>query len=209
MTNFNFKYYKPTTLVGFIIISGTIINLLINYLTKEIQWFTYFSFPSTSAIIIMFLGIYDKFLWKRKILNFLVWIPNIQGRYEGDIIFQLPISNETTTMKCIVLVKQTASLVKINSFFKNEDRTNSTPSESKVANIVKEEDNTFSLIFTYENKGTPGGNNFAPHYGTNQLKFIDKRNEKLLFGYYYTNRTPQTKGEMKVKLINNNLHHEF
>lgn len=216
MTNINFKYYKANTLVGFILILGTIISILVFYLTKELAFLSkkiellqYFTFPATSVIVLMILKFYNKHLWKLKFFNHLVWIPNIKGRYEGEIYFTHPISKEKTTMKSIVIVHQTASVVKINSFFKKLDGTNTTPSESKVANIVKEDDNSFSLVYTYENKGTQGSDEFSPHYGTNHLKFIDTGKEKILTGYYYTNRNPQTKGEMKVKYINNNSHHEF
>ena len=209
MANINFKYYKPNALVGFILILGTIINFSIAYLTKEIVWFSHITFPTTSAIVFFILLFYNKHLWKYKFLNRLVWIPNIEGRYEGNIYFTHPISKEKATLKSIVIVHQTASIIKINSFFKKTDGTNTTPSESKIATIVKEDDNSFSLVFTYENKGTQGSNEFSPHYGTNHLKFIDTGKEKLLTGYYYTNRNPQTKGEMKVKYINDDLHHEF
>lgn len=84
-----------------------------------------------------------------------------------------------------------------------------TQSESITSNIVKEDDHTFAIYFTYKNEGTPDKNKYSPYYGTNYLKLIPDKNKNKLEGFYYTNRIPQTKGKISLKYQNNNLNHEF
>jgi len=199
-----FLHFKPSIIIGFILITGVAVHYVSDIFDKHLGISI-----SVISVVSIFLILLNEYLWKIKPFSWLFWIPNIQGRYKGEIKFIHPKTKEEMIMPTVIVVKQTASTIKINSFFKKLNGNNSTHSESKVANIVKEGDDTFSVIFTYENKGTPGNPEFAPHYGTNFLKLIEDGKDKILTGYYYTNRNPQTKGEITVKYINNKLNHEF
>jgi hypothetical protein len=205
----NFKYYKPTQLISFIILLGALIGFLSQYSPTLNNIPDFISIPSSSALIGFLIFSIDKWFWKFKIFGWLVDVPNISGKYEGYIRYKNPINGYEGELECIINIRQTSSNVVVSSFFKNLDGTNSTQSKSKIANIIKDEDNIYQLIFTYDNSGTPGSEKFPPHYGTNVLKLIVKNNEKILSGYYYTNRNPQTKGEMYIKHKENNIYDEF
>lgn len=204
MKNNYFLHFKPGIIIGFILILG------FGVYSANLYFQDSFGITlSVISIMTALMFVFNKFLWRHKPFKWLLWTPVLQGRYDGEIKFIHKKTNKEIIMPTVMVIMQTASSIKVNSFFKNPNGEKSTHSESKVASIVKEEDDTFSLIFTYENKGTPGNIEFAPHYGTNFLKLIENGKEKVLTGYYYTNRNPQTKGEITVKYKNNNLNHEF
>jgi len=205
----NFRYFKPALLVSLILILGIVINRLISILTESLPYAASVNFPTTSATILIILGILNKIGLNFKLTRFLFSVPNMQGRYKGLISFNHPIKEEDEKIPVTLKITQSGSSIKINSVFNKNNGESPTNSESKVANIVKEEDGTFSLIFTYENKGTLGSNEFSPHYGTNCLKFVEGEKNKQLIGHYYTDRIPQTKGKIKVQYIDNkNLNYE-
>jgi hypothetical protein len=84
-----------------------------------------------------------------------------------------------------------------------------TKSKSTVENIIKNDDDTFTIVLTYVNKGIVGHPNFQTHYGTNILNVIDNEEGLSLDGEYYTNRIPQTKGRISVKFISKKLKNHF
>lgn len=205
MNNLNFRYYNAQYFIGFILICGTLINLILStFLPKMGNWLNYYQFPATGLILIALLILIDKYLWKYKCFSWLISVPNLQGRYEGALHFTHPTNGKKSDLKCIMTIHQTASKIVVNTFFITEEGNKSSRSTSKVASIVKNTDDTYSLIFTYENRGN---GDFQPHYGTNVLQFIE--NDRVLNGNYYTNRIPQTKGEIGVEYVSEKLHQEF
>lgn len=205
MNNLNFRYYNAKHLVVFVLFAGTLINLILSKILPVVgSTFNYYQFPTTGLIVILLLVLINRYFWKHRLFSWLVNIPNLQGRYEGALHFIHPENGEKSSLKCTMTIHQTASKIVVNTFFITEDGDKSSRSTSKVANIVKNEDETFLLIFTYENKGS---DIFPPHYGTNVLQFIE--NDKVLNGTYYTNRIPQTKGHIGVQYVSDELHQEF
>lgn len=205
MSNLNFRYYNARYLVVFVLFTGTLISFILSKILPVVgSTFNYYQFPTTGLIVIVLLILINKYLWKHKLFSWLVNVPNLQGRYKGALHFTHPETSNKSSLRCTMTVHQTASKIVVNTFFITEDGKKSSRSTSKVANIVKNEDDTFSLIFTYENRGS---DIFPPHYGTNVLQFIEK--DKVLNGTYYTNRIPQTKGEIGVQYVSDELYQEF
>lgn len=110
----NFKYYKPKYLITSILVLGIVINLLIH---QSHNFPNILRFPTTGSIILALLLFYDKKLWKYRIFNLLVSIPNFEGRYKGKIQFIHPINNTKGYKKCTMIISQTASNIKIKTFF--------------------------------------------------------------------------------------------
>ena len=112
-------------------------------------------------------------------------------------------------MKHIKLINQNGSRITVSSFTIKADGTKSSLSVNKGMYVEKTEDEQhFRLIYNYLNKGSTE-QGFQPHYGTDNIKFIKKEDEKFLIGNYYTNRDPQTMGEIELKWVSNDLNHEF
>ena len=206
-----FKYYKANAIVGFIIISGSMIGFLMSLIIKHINQATdlsYYQYPTASIVLILFVALIDSKLWNKTIFRPLYAVPDLSGRYEGKISFINPINNKPDSKNCAVEVIQTGSKVKVNCYFQREKGKEKTPSKSIVETIVKNDDDSFSLVFMYQNSGSPGL--FGPHNGTNILDYICNDEGKFLKGVYYTDREPsQTRGKIEVKYISKNLKNEY
>jgi hypothetical protein len=205
-----FRYYKPNAIIGFIILSGSLIGMILTLIIKSINSvldLSYYQYPTASVFVGLLVLVIDRYWWNKKPFRFLFLVPDISGRYEGQIKYMNPKTKEMAEKKCAAEVFQTGSLIKFNCYFEKSDNSERTKSESLVETITKNEDDTFSLVFTYRNHGLP--NLFQEHSGTNILNFIENENGKFLKGIYYTNREPHTKGEMEVAYISNKLKHDF
>ena len=206
-----FRYYKPKALIVFILIFGTIINYVVNLLHSYLEEYGihYIQYPTTTAILFLLIVYVNKKQWKRAPLKYMYNVPDVSGRYEGEVIFKNPIKKEIQTKNCALEVKQTGSKLKIDCYFENEDKSENTLSNSLVESLIKNSNDTYSLVFTYNNNGNQV-KNLTQHYGTNILDFFENESGKYLKGIYYTNREPnQTKGEMKLKYITNKLKNEY
>lgn len=205
-----FRYYKPNLLIAFVLVLGTLISGFLSWIIplmhNELN-ISYYQFPATSVVVAGILSLINKYLWKFKPFKFLFWIPCIGGRYEGIIEYTNPITNKNENKKCAFEIIQTGSKIKINSYFEKTNGEEKSPSKSLVESVIKNDDDSYSLIFTYQNEGVQGC--FQPHSGTNILNYIQNEEGRFLKGIYYTNREPQTKGKMDVKFTTFNLKYDY
>jgi hypothetical protein len=208
MENNFFRYWKPQHLAGVILIIGTAVSYslawIVPILTNKLN-FSYYQFPATSAIVLLILSLINKHWWKYFPFRYFFWVPDMSGRYEGFIRYQLNGIEEEKL--CSVEVVQDGLKVKVNSYFQKSNGSEKSLSKSLVETIVSEDDGNYSIALTYRNQGITG--KFPEHCGTNILKFINNSNGKFLKGDYYTNRQPQTKGIMEVKLVTNKLKNDY
>lgn len=206
-----FRYYKPNLIIGFIVGFGSTLSVLLTFLIKTINQYTdiaYYQFPTVSIILGGIIIWIDKKLWRLFPFRYLFNIPKLGGRYEGRIFYLDVGDNNLPKHKdCALEVLQTGSKIKLNCYFSKNGNEERTPSESLIESVVKNEDDSYSLVFTYRNHGLAG--KFQEHSGTNILKFIENDEGKFLKGSYYTNREPQTKGEMEVKFVTNKLKKDY
>ena len=202
MQNGFFRYLNPRGVIALISFLSVGLYLLNRYLGTHIGIHL-----SVTALIVVIFGIIDRYFWKYPPFKCLYWIPDMSGRYEGMIRYSDPITGADDCKQCVVEVFQTGSKLKARCFFQHEWKQEQSESKSLEENIVKNDDDTWSLVFTYQNEGIPATPH--PHYGTNVLRFIQNGEGKFLKGYYYTNRTPQTKGSIEVKFLSNNLKNDF
>ncbi len=205
MNNNYLKYYKPSLLITIIIILGVAVVAAKDYWGLSI---------SVISIVTLLLVFITNYLWKYKPFIFLFEINDFSGRYEG-ILTSFRITEEgnpeTKELRHVKIINQSGSRITVSSFTIREDGTKSTVSVNKGMYVEKTEDERhYRLIYSYENAGCIE-RGFPPHYGTDEIKFVKKdTGEKVLFGQYYTNRNPQTKGVYNnLKWVSNDLNHEF
>lgn len=207
----NFKYYKTTWLILIIISLAIGIDFLLEewivpfLKSKE---FEFLRAPGNVSLIAMILVFYDSFLWKLPVFNFLVNIPNISGRYKGKINWEF--QGKKGENECYIEVKQSASKIKIHSYFKN-DLNEKTDSKSLVEDIKLEEDGFFDIYLFYINNGNKINSILDCHEGANKLRYIpaNKERKSKLTGHYFTNRLIQTRGEIETEFESKNLKGEF
>ena len=202
MDNGYFKYYKEKLLISLLVSLGILIFLAKDYWKLSV---------SIIALISSLLFIIDKWLWKMKVFKHLFWVDDFSGTYKGSIEYELADSNgiiQKGKLKQKKVIHQTGSRIKIWTFTIKDDGSKSSESESIAISVKKLDGKQYQLIYSYENKGN---SELAPHYGTEIIKFIRKKDNKYLSGKYFTERLPyQTKGTFTdMKWISNSQTHEF
>jgi len=197
------KYYHPSVLIVLIIVFAMCIIFAKDYWGLSI---------SVVSIVTALLILISTYLWKFKPFIWMFWVDDFSGRYEGVLKYKYISVNgnlETGVLKHVKLINQNGNRITISSFTIKDNGEKSSLSVSKGMHVEKTEDEQhFRLIYNYLNGGSVE-QGFSPHYGTDELKFIKGDNKKLLVGNYYTNRTPQTRGELELNWVNHNLNHEF
>lgn len=199
------KYYHPTFFIGIVIVLFVLI-----YLSKE----SFGLSISVFGILTLFVTLITKYLWKYKLFNWLFWIDDFSGRYEGKLVYQYKDDKgdlQSGELEHVKIISQSGSKINVSSFTKNRDGSLSSPSTNKGMYVETTQDGQhFNLIYNYHNEGSTE-QGFSSHYGTEVIKFIKDGKEKKLSGRYFTNRSPyQTKGEFKDLIwVSNNKKHDF
>ena len=205
MEKFNLRYLRPS---AFIFISAILVLAL--YAANKYVNNHWGISISIIGIVSGLFALINKWLWNIKPFCWMYSVPDFSGRYQGTLLYMFRNEkNEVVSdiMRHIKVITQNGSDIVISSWTKETDGTISSKSTSIEASIVKEKDDTFSLIYNYLNEGNfePG---FCPHYGTEILKLIENGSGKRLVGKYYTERLPyQTKGKIDLNFVNKDLSH--
>lgn len=207
----NFKYYKTTGLILVIIFLAIGIDLLLHEFivpflkSRNIE---FMRAPGNVSLIAMLLTFYDKVLWKLPVFKMLIKVPNISGRYKGEIKYEF--QDVKGKKDCFIEIKQTASKIKIHSYFNNESNEK-TDSKSLVEDIRLEEDGFFDIYLFYLNNGNKINSTLDCHEGANKLRYIPKSKERKakLTGHYFTNRQIQTRGGIEAEYETKTLKGEF
>ena len=191
----NFKYYKTDRLIIFLLVLSVIYNYVSNFLEDFIkqypffqQIYSYVGTFSTVALITATLIFIDFIGWKYSVFKWLVDIPNLNGRYKGELISSYQSSPGVFVRKIFVMeIKQTASKLEIFSY--SGDSGNNTPTSSSMSRSeqIKPEsnNNASSIYYIFSNETSPllTLNN---HFGTAEVKYF--KDIKKLEGQYYNQR---------------------
>lgn len=196
----NFRYYKIELLISLILLLSAGIDLGIEKLLlpyMDAHGITFLRAPGNAALIGSILFFYNKSLWRLPVLNLLVKVPDMNGRYKGRIQYEF--QGAPGEKECVVEIIQTASSIKMHSYFDN-GVGEKTKSKSLVESI-EEEDGFYHLYLYYFNSGTKETGNLDCHEGANMLKFIPSHDgaPQKLTGHYFTSRKIQTRGAMNVE----------
>ncbi len=196
----SFQYYRTKPLIIAILLLTGLVNYFLLHIAKPaIDYFSLeeIRLPSTLAIVTFILFLYNQYIWKWAPLGWLVKVPNVNGRYKGNIDFVW--ANTPDKKECTVEIVQTASSIKVSTYYNNGDKEK-TSSKSVVEAIQKEDDGFYTIYFFYHNGGTKGDGKLDSHEGATVLKYLpaEKNKPAQLTGHYFTNRKTQTRGEIKA-----------
>lgn len=204
MTDTHFQYIKPRLFLTLVVFLSINLYLAAKYVSASLV----LNLSITAIITFLFIVI-DKYFWRYPPFKWLYWVPDMSGRYEGEIRYINPATSSPDRKNCVIEVFQTGSKLKVSCFFQHQTIDELSTSKSLTESITKEEDGCYSIIFNYLNEGTRTHSQGQPHYGTCILKFINNGEGRILQGNYYTNREPQTKGIIEVQYQSNNLKNNF
>lgn len=207
----NFKYYKTERLIVLILILTFIITPLSSLIEETISrnkdlnsLYSYVDIFSTISILTFFLFLINQYLWKLELLKWLVNIPNLNGRYEGELVstFIDTSTNLPIVKKCVIEVYQTASKIKIYSYYGDLYTQQQTSQANSVSEeIVEQSNGFFEIFYIYSNAANALETQLNNHLGTCGLKYFP--DIKLLEGEYYNQRG--LKGTIKVNFVQSKL----
>lgn len=191
----NFKYYNTDRLIIFILT----MSIVYNYISVKIETFiskyeffkeiySYIGMFSTITLITTTILLIDRIGWKYKLFNtWLIDIPNLNGRYKGELISTYQSSPGVYVTKIFVMeIKQTASKLHIYSFFGELGNNSVTSTSISVSEqLTSESNNTTNIFYIFTNETAPLLN-LNNHLGTGKLKYF--KDIKKLEGEYYNQR---------------------
>mgnify|MGYP003609872900 CR=1 FL=1 len=191
----NFKYYKTDRLIIFLLVLSVIYNYVSNFLEDFIkqypffqQIYSYVGVFSTLTLITLTIIVIDIIGWKYKAFTWLVDIPNLNGRYKGELISSYQSSPGVFVNKLFVMeIKQTASKLYIFSYFGDLSNNTSTSSSINVSEQITpdQNNNSSNLFYIFSNETSPLLN-LNNHTGTAKLKYF--KDAKKLEGEYFNQR---------------------
>lgn len=200
----NLKYYKTASLVPFIlvlsvvygIISGIVQDCLKNNASLT-QINDYIGIFSTIGLLTVTLAFINQIGWKWKIFKWLIDVPNLNGRYKGELISSfICINGQPVVKDCILEIKQTATSLHIFSYY-GDKGTNiqSSRAYSVSEEIIQEPNGLFKIFYIFTNEPNTLQTQLNNHLGT--ATFLYYPDIKTLDGDYYNKR--QNIGTIKVK----------
>jgi len=188
--DFSFRHYKTGPLITCILL----LSIILDYVFQVVMQFSddIFRGPSNATLIGILFYVYNKWLWKMPILNLLVTVPDISGRYSGIVEFT---GQQIPNKECKIEIFQTASTIKIRLYTLGS-KSSSTNSTSLSGEFL-DRDGHLSVNFIYYNFGSDD-KKLDAHEGVNILNIHGTKKKWRLEGKYFTNRQPQTRGHIEA-----------
>lgn len=200
----NLKYYKISVLIPLILILTFLITPISNWIESEISKiegvnviYSYIGIFSTISVLMIILYLINNCLWKYSCLKALVDLPDLNGRYDGvlESTYIDPTSQQPIKKRCVLEIKQTASYIKIHSYYGDlNNNIQSSCSTSVSEEIIKSSNDIFEIFYIYTNDANSLLTQLHNHKGTCSLKYYP--DIKTLEGEYYNQRGFQ--GTIKV-----------
>ncbi len=160
-----------------------------------------FDAPTALVILFLFFFVFSNYLWKIKHIDTLLGIPNINGRYEGELISShTEDKTQNGTYPIAIEVKQTLTEIQVFLY------TERSCSYSLIASMCKNYTKNFELVYVYQNKTSAmhADADMRDHHGSAFLELVDKGN--TLSGYYFNNPRERGRyGKIKVSRVSRKL----
>lgn len=146
-----------------------------NLIKQLIDWGLIYT-PTTIVIIYFLFWLYEAHFWKVWLFQYIHRIPNINGRYEGET----ESSFDNHKHKIFLEVKQTLLNISVNLYSSEQSF-----SHSYIANLVKNEQGNWSLVYIYKSNPITISEDLdmRAHDGSANLQIFPK--EQLLKGRYF------------------------
>jgi hypothetical protein len=207
----NFKYYHTERLIILILSLTLVITPLSNYIEEKIATnkainilYGYIGIFSTISILTLALLVINNYLWQFKAFKWLVNMPNLNGRYQGELVstFIDTTTNQQTRKRCVIEVKQNASKIKLHSYYGDLNSLQQTSqAESVSEEIIEQSNGIFEVFYIFTNSASALETQLNNHIGTCSLKYFS--DTKILEGEYYNQRG--LKGTIKVSFLQSKL----
>ncbi|PIT88664.1 MAG: hypothetical protein COU29_02765 [Candidatus Magasanikbacteria bacterium CG10_big_fil_rev_8_21_14_0_10_36_32] len=197
----NFKFYIYFVLVA-LIPAVWLANLLQSGLEqaswsaiKQLAVWGVIQAPTTIVIIVFLFFIYESALWRIWPFKFIHRVPNINGRYRGEIESSV---NGGQKYPTVIEIRQTLLNVSLSLF------TERSSSYSALANLIKNEHGGWTLNYIYRNTPRTMSTDIdmRMHEGCAMLNLLKDDIQRLEGSYYNDSRERGTYGKIVCALEN-------
>lgn len=148
MVNDYLKYFKPTVLVGLIVVLTT------GLLAIKVHWGISLSIV---GVISFLLTLVATKLWKNKWLNWMFWVDDLSGKYEGELRYNFLLNGveKSGELKHVKVINQNGYRISVSSFTYKTDGSPSSFSENLGMYVERTRDEKhFRLLYNYLNEGS-------------------------------------------------------
>lgn len=200
----NFKYFKIGALIPLILVMAVILQPISDWIVNTLDKYPkikgavpYVDSLSTIGMISLVLTFINYWGWKFSCFKWLIDIPNLNGRYVGELTssFLTPAGNPTVR-DCVLEIKQTASAIHINAYTGDMSTgIMSSKSSTTSEQIIKQTSGFFDLFYIFSNVPNTTAVQLNNHDGTAHFSYF--QDIKTLDGSYYNQRG--NNGTIKVR----------
>jgi len=133
---------------------------------------------------------FDKWIWRRKIIQSLLGVPDLNGDWDCQGSTKDDEGNVTHEWNATVTITQTWEKIRVYL------NTGQSSSRSKSASLVKEPGRGYVLMYSYQNEPRIGEPELRAHVGYCELQLSEDL--KVAEGDYFNNKGRITFGRMKL-----------
>lgn len=157
--------------------------------------FGLFGTASYACMVSIAWKVFDHFLWKQRVINQLINIPNLKGVWKGTGYSSYEGNNKQIEYSMELKISQTFTKMECHAVFENSDSYGNSYSVS-CCNFQQQ---SCLLSFAYGNDA--GSISLKvdsweeSHFGYNIIQVVGNS----MSGRYFTNRSPQTKGYFELE----------
>lgn len=214
----NFKYYHTGSLIILILVLSVIYVLLkttvgaLIHIPESLKGTLaaleeYLGWISPIAFIGVVLFVINEYLWKYFWMKWLIDIPDLNGRYQGELVSSyVDKEGQQVKMDCVVEIHQNASGIHVCSYYADKKTKVQTSMAYSVAEeIVKEKNGRYSLYYIFTNEPDSMLDALTKHNGTAKFNYL--ADKKQLIGEYYNHRL--NKGTMNLVFEGKKRFHRY
>ena len=214
----NFKYYNTGSLILLILVLSALYVPLKAAIGSAIQipasmqeslstLNEYLGWVSPVAFIGVILFLINEYLWRFSWMKWLIDIPNLNGRYKGELVSSFVDGvGQQIRKECVLEINQNASSIHVYAYYADKGtEVQTSMAYSITEEIVKEKNGVFTLYYLFCNEPNSMIEALNKHNGTAKFSYLaDKRQ---LIGEYYNHRL--NKGTMTLTFEGEKRLHRF
>lgn len=214
----NFKYYKSGSLIVLILVLSVIYAALKEAIAPLIPFpesiqktlsalEEYLGWVSPVAFIAIIIALINNYLWKFPFMKWLIELPDLHGRYSGELVSSfIDEGGQPVKKDCVIEIKQNASGIHVSTYYADKGSKQQTSKADSIAEeIIKEKNGSFSLHYIFANEPDSMLDALTKHNGTAKFSYL--ADKKQLVGEYYNHRL--NKGTMTLTFEGKKCLHRF
>src|SRR5581483_9929978 len=127
--------------------------------------------------------------WKWPIFKWLINLPNLNGRYKGELVSSYinPETGQKMKNDCVLEIRQTSSSIHMHSYYSRKgENLQISSSHSILVDVEEGRDGLFQLMYFFINEPEVHQTDMYVHSGAGKFKYYPDK--KVLEGTYYNQR---------------------